>query len=105
MADSVMMTSFSEDQETGQVEIHFTWRGESYEIRFENKARMIEVASEPIQSPTEAARVLLSFWLAKDPTAITPPVASLNKLTIDYAAPTDHMVRATADQITGDLIP
>lgn len=95
MADSVTMTGFSEDKDSGQVEVAFTWRGEPYEARFENKARMIELATDSLQSPSEAARALLSFWLVNDPTAATPPVTSNNKLSLDYAAAAMQLTRST----------
>ena len=87
VTDEVLVTHFTEDPDTGAVEMGFEWAGSNWALVYESKAYMLLSRTPALRSQAEAETVILNWWLARDPDASNLSLVVGKTFKIDYSDP------------------
>ena len=63
----IQVIRITEDPDSGRMEIGMLWNGQEFSATYDSRARMVEVAQDPVQSQDAAIGFALAWWLARDP--------------------------------------
>lgn len=88
MLHTVVIVAMIVDEDTGSVEIQYTFDGGELTNRtFPSMEGMIGWATDPIDNPEKGLTLALAWWLARDAEAGNIGLVQGKNVEIDFAAP------------------